>query len=136
MVGRCRVDADTLIQRLAIFALGGGNAHEAPYDSAERSGAAAERVAKRFRLVESPTPAPGREQVMGSKPTPAFAAMVAEECGALLEALGSEGVRRIALERMEGCTDLEIATAIGCGLRTARQKLELLRTTWMREEAP
>jgi DNA-directed RNA polymerase specialized sigma24 family protein len=78
----------------------------------------------------------GFEQVVGREPTPAFAAMVADECRHLLEALGDEGLRRIALLRMEGYTDPEIAAQLGCALRTVGRKLELIRKTWLREVAP
>jgi DNA-directed RNA polymerase specialized sigma24 family protein len=77
----------------------------------------------------------GLEQMVGSEPTPAFAAMVAEECGRLLEALGDESLRRVALLRLEGYTDPEIAARLGCGLRTVGRKLELIRKTWQREVA-
>ena len=76
------------------------------------------------------------EQVVGREPTPAFAAMVADECRRLLEALGDEGLRRIALLRMEGYSDPDIAATLRCGLRTVGRKLELIRKTWLREVAP
>jgi DNA-directed RNA polymerase specialized sigma24 family protein len=78
----------------------------------------------------------GLEQVMGREPTPAFAAMVADECRRLLEALGDETLRRIALLRMEGYADPEIAARLGCGLRTVGRKLDLIRKTWLREVEP
>jgi DNA-directed RNA polymerase specialized sigma24 family protein len=76
------------------------------------------------------------EQAMGREPTPAFAAMVADECRRLLEALGDETLRRIALLRMEGYADPEIAARLGCGLRTVGRKLDLIRKTWLREGTP
>jgi DNA-directed RNA polymerase specialized sigma24 family protein len=76
------------------------------------------------------------EQVVGPEPTPAFAAMVADECRRLLEALGDESLRRIALLRMEGYSDPDIAATLGCGLRTVGRKLELIRKTWLREVEP
>jgi DNA-directed RNA polymerase specialized sigma24 family protein len=78
----------------------------------------------------------GLEQVVGREPTPAFAAMVADECRRLLESLGDETLRRIALLRMEGYSDPEIAASLGCGLRTVGRKLELIRKAWQREVAP
>jgi DNA-directed RNA polymerase specialized sigma24 family protein len=62
--------------------------------------------------------------------------MVADECRRLLESLGDESLRRIALLRMEGYSDPEIAAKLGCGLRTVGRKLELIRKTWLREVAP
>jgi DNA-directed RNA polymerase specialized sigma24 family protein len=78
----------------------------------------------------------GLEQVVGHEPTPAFAAMIADECRRLLESLGDETLRRIALLRMEGYSDPEIAANLGCGLRTVGRKLELIRKAWLREVAP
>lgn len=78
----------------------------------------------------------GLELVAGREPTPAFAAMVADECRRLLEQLGDETLRRIALLRMEGYSDPEIAAQLGCGLRTVGRKLELIRKAWTREVAP
>ena len=71
----------------------------------------------------------GLDRVVGREPTPAFAAMVTDECRRLLEALGDETLRRIALLRMEGYNDPEIAARLGCGLRTVGRKLELIRKT-------
>jgi DNA-directed RNA polymerase specialized sigma24 family protein len=78
----------------------------------------------------------GLERMMGREPTPAFAAMVTDECRRLLEALGEETLRRIALLRMEGYTDPEIAAQLGCGLRTVGRKLELIRKIWLCEVVP
>jgi DNA-directed RNA polymerase specialized sigma24 family protein len=77
----------------------------------------------------------GLEQIIGREPTPAFAAMVADECRRLLETLGDETLRRIALLRMEGYSDSEIAAQLKCGLRTVGRKLELIRKVWVREVA-
>jgi DNA-directed RNA polymerase specialized sigma24 family protein len=74
--------------------------------------------------------------MVGREPTPAFAAMVTDECRRLLEALGDETLRRIALLRMEGYSDAEIAAQLGCGLRTVGRKLDLIRKIWLREVAP
>jgi DNA-directed RNA polymerase specialized sigma24 family protein len=77
----------------------------------------------------------GLDQVAGREPTPAFAAMVVDECRHLLQLLGDESLRQVALLRMEGYSDSEIAARLGCGLRTVGRKLELIRKTWMREVA-
>ena len=110
-------------------------------DQSERQGRkkrGGDRV--RVELVElgrDPEPhGDGLEQVVGREPTPAFAAMIADECRHLLESLGDETLRRIALLRMEGYSDPEIAANLGCGLRTVGRKLELIRKAWLREVAP
>jgi len=78
----------------------------------------------------------GLDQVVGSEPSPEFAAMIAEEHSRLLDALGDDTLRRIALFKMEGYTNEEIRQQLGCALRTVSNKLELIRRTWMAEMAP
>jgi DNA-directed RNA polymerase specialized sigma24 family protein len=77
----------------------------------------------------------GLERVVGREPTPAFAAMVTDECRRLLATLGDETLRQIALLRMESYNDSEIAARLGCGVRTVGRKLELIRKIWVREVA-
>jgi DNA-directed RNA polymerase specialized sigma24 family protein len=76
------------------------------------------------------------DQAVGREPTPEFAAMMADECHHLLAVLGNETLRQIALLRMEGYSDSEIASRLECGLRTVGRKLRLIRDIWMREGAP
>ena len=51
----------------------------------------------------------GLAQQPGPAPTPEFVAMVDEECERLLQALGDEELRRIAVWKLEGLTNEEIA---------------------------
>lgn len=75
--------------------------------------------------------AEGLDELAGVVPTPEFAAMVAEECRLLLDALGEESLRRVALARMGGYTDDEIAERLGCARRTVARRLDLIRKTWL-----
>jgi DNA-directed RNA polymerase specialized sigma24 family protein len=72
------------------------------------------------------------DALIGPEPTPAFAALVAEEYRRLLEGLGDETLRRIALRKMEGYTLEEIAAELGCARRTVVNKLHLIRVHWER----
>src|SRR5262245_6241781 len=63
-------------------------------------------------------------------PIPEFAAMMAEECQRLLDALDDDALRQVALSRMEGYTNDEIAAQLGCARRTIARRLELIRKTW------
>ena len=85
---------------------------------------------------ESEAGGTGLDQVVGREPTPEFAAMMADECRRLLAALGDETLRQIALLRMEGYSDGEIASQLDCSLRTVGRKLKLIRDVWMRKGAP
>jgi DNA-directed RNA polymerase specialized sigma24 family protein len=73
-------------------------------------------------------------QVVGTEPTPEFAAMVAEEFQRLLSRLGDGQLRQIALWKMEGYTNRQISEQAGCALRTVANKLELIRKTLQSEE--
>ena len=75
----------------------------------------------------------GLDQAVGREPTPEFAAMMADECRHLLAALGDETLRQVALLRMEGYSDEEIASQLDCGVRTVGRKLKLIRDIWMRK---
>jgi DNA-directed RNA polymerase specialized sigma24 family protein len=75
------------------------------------------------------------EQVVGTEPTPAFAAEVADECRRLLDRLGDAGLRALALLKMEGYTNVEIAGQLGCGLATVERRLRLIRGIWEKEGA-
>jgi DNA-directed RNA polymerase specialized sigma24 family protein len=74
------------------------------------------------------------ELVLGREPTPAFALQVAEESQRLLGLL-DDGLRSMALWRMEGYTVEEIAARLGCVPRTVERKLRMIRRLWG-EEAP
>jgi DNA-directed RNA polymerase specialized sigma24 family protein len=68
-------------------------------------------------------------QVVSTEPTPEFAAMVAEEYRRLLDRLGNDALRRVAILRMEGATGEEIAAKLGCTRRTVVRQLSLIRRT-------
>jgi DNA-directed RNA polymerase specialized sigma24 family protein len=75
------------------------------------------------------------DEIVGDEPTPEFAAMVAEEYRRLLDRLGDESLRRVAIWRMEGYTNDEIADRLGCARRTVARRLDVIRRVWS-EEAP
>ena len=75
--------------------------------------------------------AAGLEMIAGNEPTPEFAAIVAEEYRRLLDGLEDEGLRQVAIRRMEGYTCDEIAAELGCARRTVARRLDLIRKTWL-----
>jgi DNA-directed RNA polymerase specialized sigma24 family protein len=75
-------------------------------------------------------------QVVGTEPTPEFAAQVAEECQRLLDLLGDPRLRAIAVWKMEGHTNEEIATRLNCSPFTVTRKLGRIRSTWAQEVEP
>ncbi len=66
-------------------------------------------------------------RAVGSEPTPEFAAMVAEEYRLLLDRLGDDVLRKIAILRMEGYTTDAVAEQLGCSRRTVARQLALIR---------
>jgi RNA polymerase sigma factor (sigma-70 family) len=87
-----------------------------------------------FRDVDSSGEQAGLAQVIGDVPSPEFAAMMAEECQRLLERLADPGLEALALAKMEGCTNEEIAKRLGCSERTIERRLRLIRKRWEQEE--
>jgi DNA-directed RNA polymerase specialized sigma24 family protein len=71
--------------------------------------------------------------IPGPDPTPDFAVLVAEECHRLLGLLHDDGLREIALERMAGYHDEEIAVRLRCSRRTVMRKLIRIRNAWRAE---
>ena len=77
---------------------------------------------------------PGIGAVLGDEPTPELACMVADECRQMLDALGDETLRQVALLTLEGYSAAEIAGKLGCVRRTVERKLERIRDKWSKAE--
>ena len=76
------------------------------------------------------------DRIIGSEPSPAFAAMVAEEYARRLEGLGDETLRRIAELKLACYSNEEIRQQLGCSLRSVTLKLELIRKRWQQGKSP
>jgi DNA-directed RNA polymerase specialized sigma24 family protein len=75
----------------------------------------------------------GIAQVPGLEPTPEFAALMDEECRRLLDRLGQPELRSVALWKMEGHSNDEIAAKLGRSRGTVERKLKLIRQLWEEE---
>jgi DNA-directed RNA polymerase specialized sigma24 family protein len=75
-------------------------------------------------------------QFVDTEPTPDFAVQVADECRRLLTILGDDSLRRVAVWKMEGYGNDEIAQKLACSRRTVARKLEAIRIVWSKEEIP
>jgi DNA-directed RNA polymerase specialized sigma24 family protein len=64
---------------------------------------------------------------------PALAAQVAEEFQKLLDQLGDSTLRDVAIFKLEGYTNDEIAARLGCVTSTVERKLMRIRATWASE---
>ncbi len=71
---------------------------------------------------------PGLAQVLSREPTPAVAALVAEEYRLLLDRLPDARLRSVAQWKLEGYTNDEIAAKLGCVRRSVERMLQLIRS--------
>jgi len=76
------------------------------------------------------------DRIIGSEPSPEFAAVVAEEYQRRLAGLGDETLRRIAEMKLACHSNEEIRQQLGCSLRSVTLKLELIRKKWQWDKGP
>jgi DNA-directed RNA polymerase specialized sigma24 family protein len=95
-------------------------------EEAQKRGGERETDAAHVTLVDL-------EQVIGREPTPGFLAEVSESFDRLLASLPEKELTRIAVWKMEGYTNEEIASKLGRNRRTVDRKLRLIRHLWERE---
>jgi DNA-directed RNA polymerase specialized sigma24 family protein len=69
------------------------------------------------------------------EPTPEFTLLIAEELERLLGLLDDDTLRSVAVLKLEGFANEDIARQLGCALRTVERKLGIIRTSWQREVA-
>jgi DNA-directed RNA polymerase specialized sigma24 family protein len=72
--------------------------------------------------------------VPGNEPTPEFAAMTVERYRALLDALTTDELREIAIAKMDGHSNQEIADLLDLSPRSIERKLNLIRAIWLGEK--
>lgn len=77
----------------------------------------------------------GIEQFAVDNATPEMAALLHEELEARLGQLADPQLRELALLKLEGYTNEEIATKLDCSLRTIERKLERIRDKWAKPAA-
>ena len=73
------------------------------------------------------------ELVFSREPAPELATQMTEEYQRLLDVLGVEELRRVAIWRMEGHSVEHIAAALQCAPRTVKRKLQIIRNLWNHE---
>ena len=73
------------------------------------------------------------ERALGNEPTPEFARKSVNEYRRLFDSLGDDTLRVVALLKLEGYTNEEIAASLDCGLRSVERKLEVIRKRWLEE---
>jgi DNA-directed RNA polymerase specialized sigma24 family protein len=76
----------------------------------------------------------GMARAIDDQPSPEFAVMMADQCRHLLQRLEDSSLQAIALAKMEGYDNQEIAKQLGCSVRTVERRLKLIRDVWKEEE--
>jgi DNA-directed RNA polymerase specialized sigma24 family protein len=74
--------------------------------------------------------APAADVLVDPGPSPEFAAQAAEEFCRLLAVLQDDSLRNVALWKMEGYTNKQIAGRLGCIEQTVERKLRSIRQIW------
>ena len=72
-------------------------------------------------------------QVIGDEPSPDMVLMMTESCEELLNHLEDETLRDIAVAKMEGFSNAEIAEKFDCSERTIERRLHLIREKCQQE---
>jgi RNA polymerase sigma factor (sigma-70 family) len=95
-------------------------------------------ISRAIDLIRRHRPAevPGDQdltQLLSREPTPEEAAEVADECRRLLDSLQEPELRQIALWKVEGYTNEEIAARLDCVPRTIERKVSRIRLLWQHE---
>jgi DNA-directed RNA polymerase specialized sigma24 family protein len=116
---------DDLWRTLVLITAGKAIDQRRQADSLKRGGAGGQ--AKR---PAAPGDLLALEEVIGTEPDPAFAALLADEFHSLLARLTDDRLREIALLKLEGHTHEEISARLACSLRTVDRRLLLIRRTW------
>jgi DNA-directed RNA polymerase specialized sigma24 family protein len=88
------------------------------------------KTRREVELAAGDTEASLVAQVVGREPSPEFAAQLDEEYRRQLDRLEDDGLRQIAIWKMEGYENDEIARRLGCGVRTVERKLGVIRAIW------
>ncbi len=73
-------------------------------------------------------------RVVGNEPTPELATQLMEQFQKLLDALEDESLRQVAVWKMDGYTNDEIADKLNCSRRTVARKLTAIRLIWQPEQ--
>ncbi|MCA9137446.1 MAG: hypothetical protein KDB00_11825 [Planctomycetales bacterium] len=68
-------------------------------------------------------------EVIGDQPTPEMVMTMAESIERLLSHLGDGVLRQIAVGKMEGFSNSELASRLGCSERTIERRMHLIRET-------
>jgi DNA-directed RNA polymerase specialized sigma24 family protein len=102
----------------------------------KRGGGAVRGESALVRLADTSSHRGGLDRLLGREPSPAVVAQLREQYDRLLDRLGNAELRSVALWKLEGYTNAEIAARLGCVEGTVERKLRLIRSIWVAGEMP
>jgi DNA-directed RNA polymerase specialized sigma24 family protein len=123
-------DRHDLWQVLALLTVRKVTAHQRHEHRQKRGGGA---VLGESALANLDSLGQGMDQFLAKGPTPEFVVEVTEEFRRLLDTLGDDRLRTVAVRKMEGYTTKEIARELACEPRTVERKLRAIRKLWEHE---
>lgn len=66
-------------------------------------------------------------QIIGNEPNPEFVATMKEQVGMMMQTLQSEELQQLAVGKLEGFSNAELAAKFDCSERTVERRLKLIR---------
>ena len=97
------------------------------YNRRDRRGGGRVRGDSALAGPDGDTGSDGLAQIEAADPTPDLAAQLAEELQRLLDRLGSDELRAIAVWKLEGYSNAEVAGRLGCAAVSVERRLRLIR---------
>ena len=95
-----------------------------------------ELALKRGAGLAAADPSTAFADLVGREPDPGVAADVADRCRDLLDRLGDAELRAVAVWKMEGHTNEEIAAKLGRAVGSVERKLRTIRAVWAQDPPP
>jgi len=97
------------------------------HDHRQRRGSGMVRGDSALQAAEGETGPAGLDDMAGDEPTPLEAALLAEEVETLLLRLRDPVLRQVAVWKLEGYTNAEIASRLDCSEPTVERRLAIIR---------
>jgi DNA-directed RNA polymerase specialized sigma24 family protein len=102
-------------------------ADQVKHHTRDKRGGGQVRGDSALHAEEGETAPAGLDRLAGDEPTPEEAAVLAEEVEMLLGRLREPAVRQVAVLKLEGYTNAEIASRQGCSIPTVERRLAIIR---------
>jgi DNA-directed RNA polymerase specialized sigma24 family protein len=129
------LDRDDLWQLLVLIA-GRKASNLGKHERRQRRGGGRVRHASALPGGDGSGGGPIFADLIGREPEAAVAAQVVEDYERLLDGLGDDELRSVAVWKLEGYTNEEIAAKLGRAPATVERKLRLIRDAWAKEVTP